>query len=248
MTEPVEAVATATSTETVTPAAIAPVVTPAAPVPPVASGEPTWLPERIKRAEESAQKALLKSLGFEKADDAKAAIGDLKKRQDAEKTETERLTAEVTTLKARAAKADEYEAIYAAQVATELAKLTPEQSALVIELAGDDVAKRAKTIERMRASGMLNPPVTVTPVTPVVPVVAPVVAPAAVVAPVPVVAPAPVTPANTAPPAGGPNPATGLQESRVATYERLKGENASLAATYLLSNLAAITAERKARV
>lgn len=46
--------------------------------------------ERAKRAEESAIGSLLKDLGFEKTDDLKTLIGDVRKKQDAEKSELQK--------------------------------------------------------------------------------------------------------------------------------------------------------------
>lgn len=224
----------------VPPVVAPPAVTPAPAAAAPASSDPSWLPDRIKRAEESAQRSLLKSLGYEKPEDVQSALADLKKRRDAEKTESERLTAENATLRARAAKADEYETIYAAQVKAELSKLTPEQSALVVELAGDDPAKQAKAIDRMRAGGMLAAPQAPLVATPVV--TAP-----AVTTPVAAPPTAPAAPATTAPTVTAPNPTPATGESHLAEYEQLQKSNPALAANYLLAHYAQINAQKKTR-
>jgi len=53
------------------------------------------LGERAKRAEASGANALLKELGFEKADDLKALVTDFQKRKDAEKSELEKAAAQL---------------------------------------------------------------------------------------------------------------------------------------------------------
>lgn len=54
--------------------------------------------ERAKRAEESAIGSLLKDLGFEKTDDLKTLIGDVRKKQDAEKSELQKAQESLATL------------------------------------------------------------------------------------------------------------------------------------------------------
>jgi DNA-directed RNA polymerase beta subunit len=58
--------------------------------------------ERARRAEESAVSNLLKSLGFEKADELKAMIEDTRKRQAAEMSEAERAKAEAEKVRKEA--------------------------------------------------------------------------------------------------------------------------------------------------
>lgn len=62
---------------------------PPAATPPADSGsggDPAWLPDRLRRAGDSAIKALLDDVGLDKLDDLKALITDAKKRADGEKT------------------------------------------------------------------------------------------------------------------------------------------------------------------
>lgn len=249
MSDVTAATAAVTDTSVSTPAvetpAPAPVVAaPVAPSPPATPSEPAWLPDRIKRAEETAVKAALKQLGFDKPGDAKAALDELKRRQDAEKSESQRLTEENASLKARAAKADEYELIYRAQVDAELAKLPKDQQDLVTELAGDDIAKRAKAIERLKASAAVASTEAAArqaaeaAAKPAVAAASP--APAAPVAPAPS--------ATTAPTTSSPAPVSATGESHLATWQRLREENRILAANYRLTHLKAIEAEQKTRV
>lgn len=213
-------------------ATVAPATPPAAVTPP---GDPAWLPERIKQAKDAATRDLLRQLGFENPDAAVAAVNDLKKRQDAEKTETQRLTEENAALKVTAAKVTEYESVIRAQAEVELAKIPEAQRLAITELAGADPVKQVKALEKMRAAGMFAPPpVAAAPVTPVV---------AAPVVPI-----TPVVPSTTAPPAIAPVPTPAGGKSHLAELDALEKQNPQLAAQYRLMNYAAIAAERNARV
>lgn len=175
--------------------------------------DPNWLPARLERE----RKAILKELGVEDIKDAKTALDELKKRQDSERTEYERLKLENDALKATAAKAAEYQAALKLRAESELAALSDEQREALLSLTGDDPAKQITAIEKMRAV-FLKPAAT-----------APTPATTATSAPAP-------KPADTAP-----------AKSHLAEYERLKTINPMVAASYRLANLPAILNEQKDR-
>lgn len=119
--------------------------------------DPNWLPARLERE----RKAMLRDLGVEDVKDAKAALEELRKRQDAEKSENERLRAENERYRAEAAKAAEYHAALKLKAETELKSLTDDQREAVLSLTGDDPAKTLTAIEKLR--GAFKAPVAAPP-------------------------------------------------------------------------------------
>lgn len=63
---------------------------------------PSWLPDRLKRAQEQAIKSLLTDIGIEKPEDLKALVADVNKQREAQLTEAERLQKERDKFKAEA--------------------------------------------------------------------------------------------------------------------------------------------------
>jgi capsule polysaccharide export protein KpsE/RkpR len=177
---------------------------------------PEALKARLESAKEAARRELLSELGVSDPKDAKAALEELRKRQDAERSEIERLNAKTTELEGKAKLADAYAAVIAARASAEMDAL-PEQARLFVQAsAGDDPARRLATIDQMRATGMLmtqpaKPAETPASTTPA----------------------APPPPANTAPRAAAPavTSAPAITDHR-AEYERLMAENPFAAAAY----------------
>jgi hypothetical protein len=179
--------------------------------------DPNWLPARLERE----RKSILAQLGVEKVDDAKAAIAELKKRQDAEKTEQERLRGEVESYKKGALRADALEKVLSDRAKLELEALTVEQREAVLRLAGDDAAARINAIDTLKPTWAAQ---------------------LAAAKPAPLPAPANTSPA-TPPPAATAAAATNV----LATYEQLSKTNPMAAASYRLANLAAYLDAKNAR-
>jgi len=186
--------APATATEI---ASIAPTATPS---------EPNWLPERLERAKQAARAEILKDLGAESLDAAKARIVAAKAAEDAQKSELQRLTERIAALEPSAAKVAELQAVVAQHADAELAKLTDEQRAAVTAIAGDDKARALATVEALRPTW----------------------AKAAPAAPAP-----PPPPANTAAAGAAPTGANVPTVNHKATWEALKSANPIAAAQYL---------------
>lgn len=183
----------------------APAPQPAAP--PAPGAEPAWLADRLDRE----RRAVLKALGVEKVDDAKAALDAYKQAQDAAKTEAEKTAERIAALTRASARADELEEIAKSRVAYELGRLTPEQQAAVSAIAGTDAAAQLKAITALTPTWAASAP--------------PAAAPPAAAPP----------PATSAPPPVAPPPA-GQQVSGVdhkAEYQRLKATNPIAAGAYL---------------
>lgn len=204
-------VAPTTTPETATPAAPDKPRVQAADLPPEA------LKARLDAAKETARREMLAELGVSDPKDVKAALAELKKRQDAERSEVERLTAQTKELEGKASRADTYAAVIAGRASAELAALDEKARGFVTAEAGDDPARQLATIDRMRASGLLSS----TPPAP-----APAAAPAA-----------PPKPADTAPRPNAPPEAGSVAKADIrATYDRLQAENPFAAASFALAH------------
>jgi hypothetical protein len=191
--------------------------TPAAPV--AADAEPAWLADRLERTKRS----MLKDLGAENVDDVKAALADLKKRRDSEKTETDRLKARNAELEALGAKASAYETAIAERAAAAVASLTAEQREFVEESAAGDPLRILRLADKARAAFPGTS------------------AAATQAAKAPIAAPA----SSSAAP--GPAPATSQSTNHLATWESLKATNPIQAAHYLVAHTVEISEARKAR-
>lgn len=202
---------------------------PAAPIAPTAAPPATTanpaqvnmssdiLKSRLDEAASSARAKLLKELGFDKPEDAKAAIAAAKAAEDAKKTETERLTAQIAELTPQAQRAKDLEAVVKARAESELASLTDAQRAAVVALGGEDHAAQLRAITALRPTWAASPPSAPTPPTP----------------------PAPTAP-NGAPPA----PSSPGATNHLAVWESLQKTNPVEAARYLVRNRAAISEAR----
>lgn len=203
---------------TVAPAVNDQTQTPAAPEKPRVQADalpPEALKARLDAAKETARREMLAELGASDPKDVKASLAELKKRQDAERSEVERLTAQAKDLEAKAARADALSAVIAGRASAELGALGEQERAFVTAEAGDDPARQLATIDRMRASGLLG-----------------VAAPAAPVAPA-----APPVPADTAPRPNAPPEAGSVAKADIrATYDRLQAENPFAAASFALAH------------
>lgn len=195
------------------PAVTAPPVPPPAPAPAsaVAGGEdaPAWLPARLQREREAAQRALLADIGVPDLATARARMAE---------------AANAASATARTASLEE---TIRQRVTVELASLTPEQRTAVTAIAGNDQARVLSTIDQLRPTwgeARGNAPTAVTTIT----------APAAnPPADAPVPAPPAAPPADTAPgrtaPGGTQPPA---QPTHSSQYTALLKDNPFAAAQY----------------
>lgn len=188
------------------------------------------LAKRLERERETAQRDLLKQLGVTDVKGAAEAMAELKRRQDAERSELDRVKAEADALRAKAARADQQEPVIKARADAEMASLTEAQRAAVVRLAGDDPARTLSTITELRVGGLLpavGASATTTTAEPPKPV------------------PAPASTAAPAPPAPQPNPAP--TPNHLATYQDLEKRNPVAAAHYYLAHASAIQAAQQQR-
>lgn len=177
---------------------------------------PEALKARLDQAKETARRELLAEMGVADTKDVKAALADLKARQDSEKTELERAKARVAELETKAAHADEAAKIAANRAALEMASLTDAQRSYVTQVAGDNPLQQLRTLDALKASGMIERPA----------------APAAV-ATVATPAPAP----NTAPLPNAPQPGSNVSEADPRkVFETLQATNPFAAAAYAQRN------------
>lgn len=205
VTSPVTA-PTAVTQPAPTPAA--PVVAPSAPN----VGEPDWLNGRIAQAKQSAQAELLKSLGVESLDAAKAAVVALAAKAEADKTAETRAAELKARLDGETAKTVAQGAIIAEYAGRQMIGLTAEQKAAVVAIAGEDAGAQLRAIAALQ-------PTWATPA-----------------APAPTTTPAPAAPTqapNTAPGHTAPNGAAGTSPpNHRAAYEQAQKSNPFAAADY----------------
>lgn len=185
--------------------------------------DPKWLASRLDRE----RKKLLRDLGVENEDEVKKAIARAKELEDANKSEMEKLREQNEKLRKELEVSKDYKEAVAVSAQKELSKLSEQQKAYVESVAGEDPAKVIKTIESLKASGLLK----VEPVTPPV-VQAP---------PAP-----PRVPATTAPGGQPPKPVeTTVPSTTLEVWESLQKTNPFLAASFYTKNAASIIAEKE---
>lgn len=194
------------------PAAPADPVVPVVPAAPPSVGEPDakWLAPRLEQAQSSARKALLKELGVENLDDAKAVFADVNARKEATKTAEQKAVEATTKLTQAEKEAKEYKEIVRSHATTRLASLSEEQRKAVEAVAGDDPATQLRTIEALSPTWSKKPAVT------------------------PPVTPALIT--DTVPGGKPPEAPNVTPPSAKATWESLKTTNPILADRFLLAN------------
>lgn len=195
--------------------------------PPAGGGdqEPSWLKGRLEREQETTRKAILAELGVPDVKDGKAALAELKKRQDAEKSDLEKKDGRIKELEPQAARAVELEKTVKARADVELAALTEEQKTAVKAIAGDDPAKVLTAIDTLKPTWKAAP-----------------------AAPPPGAPPPKPAPGSTT--AAGPPPAPAAPPATVdhlALYDELQKSNPMQAAHYRELYGAQITAAREAK-
>jgi flagellar motility protein MotE (MotC chaperone) len=200
----------ATTAPEATPAPAAPI---AATIPTPTASEPDWLPKRLEQAKRSATDEALKALGVDSLDTAKATIAKAKALEESQKSELQKLNERIAALEPSAKKAAELAEVVGKHADSELAKLSEEQRAAVLAIAGDDKARALATVEALRPTWVKA-------------------APAA--------PPPPPAPANTAAATAAPTGGTVPTVNHKATWEALKATNPMYAAQYLRTHSADI--------
>lgn len=174
---------------------------------------------RLRDERSAGERAILKALGVERLDDARAVIRAAKDLQDASLSEKDKLAKSVDELRPKAEKADRYESIIAAIVEEQFAAL-PEQARKAI----DDSAKgnaedRLRLMQVMRAAGLIPSGG----------------APAAPAGGTPT-APAAAAPANTSAAPAAPKPSGGAPTKWDEYQARIKGGDSVAASIFYQAN------------
>lgn len=185
--------------------------------------EPEWLPQRLERAKASAQSDMLRALGVQSVDDAKALVDAARKLEEERKTEAQRTAERIAALEPKAKQADDLASKLGRYADAELGKLSESQRAAVLAIAGEDRARALDVIEALR------------------PTWASAAASVEVAQHQQVAAPRP-PPASTsaATVAQSGAPAQSAQVDHKAEYERIRGINPVLASQYLLAHVTEI--------
>jgi len=181
--------------------------------------EPAWLPDRLKRAEENARKALLADLGVADAKDAKSALKAYKEAQESQKTEQQKLSDRLKSLEPLESEVASLKSVVTDMAKTAMDGLTERQREAIADIAGDDPRAQLKAISTMRAKGLLK---------------------ADPAAPLP-------APANTTKSPSAPNPSSPTQPDHVAAWQELQTKNPIKAAAYRIQHAASINAAIAAR-
>jgi len=129
------------------------------------------LKQRLDESKASGTKALLKELGFESPDAAKAALKTLKDLQTAQLTEAEKAAARIKELEPTAARAATLEGTLAKLVEGQFSRLPEAAQKAIDAVAQGNAEKRLELMTVLEASGGLAPatpapkpaPATVTP-------------------------------------------------------------------------------------
>ncbi len=178
--------------------------------------------ERLAKAASAAERKFLKDLGFDKPEDAKAALGKLRTLEDAQKTDRERLEGRIKELEPKASRADVLSKRFEATVTAEFNALDEKVRTAIDKLADGDADKRYEQMEFLRASGLLG-------ATAAAPAAAP-----------------PASAPKTTGPAGGPPPPANGAKSKFDEWSALREKNPVQASIFFRTNRAAIEASRPA--
>jgi len=112
---------------------------------------PAQLKERLDESRVAGEKALAAQLGVP-VEEAKKLIADAKARDDANKSEVQRLTEQLAAAQAKSARLGVLEETVTGRAAVEFGALSDVQKAAVETIAGSDPAARLKTIDALKPS------------------------------------------------------------------------------------------------
>lgn len=177
----------------------------------IAEGDPDWLPARL----EQVRRSVLKELGVENLDSAKAAMAQVIAQQEAQKSAEQKAIEAGAKLEAMTSKVAAYEAALKVHADSRLSALSEEQRRAVNAVAGDDPASQIKTIDLLSPTWSKKPDA---------------ITPAAKLE-------------DTAPGKKQPDGALVTPPSARATWEALKTTNPIFADRYLLANQSEIFAK-----
>jgi len=198
---------------------------------------PAQLKERLDESRVAGEKALAAQLGVP-VEEAKKLIADAKARDDANKSEVQRLTEQLAAAQAKSARLGVLEETVTGRAAVEFGALSDVQKAAVETIAGSDPAARLKTIDALKPSWAAAQKVA-DDTAQVAKAAADAAAEAAKKAPVP--AGATTAPASPPPPPAQP----GTPTNHLAVWESLKASNPVAAGMYRSKHDAAIRAAQR---
>lgn len=175
--------------------------------------DPQWMATRLERAKSAERAALLKELGVDDPELAKAAIAAAKAAEDAKKTAEQRAAELSEKLKGTQTEAEKHAALIREHAGRMLMALTPEQQKIITDFAGDNPAEQLRAVHHFAPTWNKPEP---SP---------------------PAAAPPPAPPANTSPPPNAPpGNAPGSPPDVRTVYLTQRQTNPFAAAAYGLSN------------
>lgn len=227
------------------PAVAAPVIPPAPPAVPKVDMTPAQLKERLDeertKAAQRAQEALAKDLGIP-LDEAKKLIAEHKERENATKSEVQKLADQKAALERQLSEFAAYKSAVESRAAYEFSALTDAQKAAVEKAAGDSPAKRLEIIDAFRPTWAAADKIAQEAADLKAAAEKAAAEEAKKAAPPPKIpAGASTTPATPPPPPTQP----GTPTNHLAVWEDLKTRNPAMAALYRVKHDAAIRAAQR---
>jgi hypothetical protein len=203
------------------------------------------LAEERSKGERDKEAALAAMLGGD-IETAKALIAEAKKKDEAQKSEVQKLTEQLAAEKAKLAQFDAYKTTVEERAGIEFAALDDTQKAAVEKLAGTDAAARLRTIDALRPTWAAVAQKAADDAKAAADKAAADAAKAAEDAAKKAPPPKIPAPANTTPAAPPPAPAQpGMPTNHLAVWEQLKTSNPAAAALYRNKHDAAIRAAQR---
>lgn len=202
---------------------------------------PQWFSERIERAEAKAREKIMSELGIDDPAKAKEAIEKAKAEEEKQKTVAQKLAEREAELKAERDRRTALEQAVTVQAQDAMRVLTPEQQAVVRDLAGDDPARQVQVIAKLRPTWGTGAPSAAQSGSASAATNA-ATAPAAQAPAAPPTAPAPIPAGATTASPGAAPPAPNSQQptDHKAIYEDMKKYHPVKAARYMAKHFAEI--------
>jgi hypothetical protein len=200
------------------------------------------LAEERAKGERDKEAALAAMLGGD-LQAAKALIAEAKAKDDAQKSEVQKLTEQLAAKDAKLSRLAALEEAVSARAASEFDALSDVQKTAVQDLAGDDPAARLRTIEKLRPTWAAVQKASDDAAKAAAAQAAADAAKAAEEAKAKAKIPAPASTTPAAPPPPPANP--GTPTNHLAVWEAMKAANPAMAARYRVTHDAAIRAAQR---
>jgi len=113
---------------------------------------PAWLPERLKQAKESAERAILEQLGVQNVDDLKSRLTKARELEQQQMTESEKAAARIKELESSLPKLQQAESTLKSMIEDQFESLSDAQKAAIDAVANGDAMSRWQLMQVVRAA------------------------------------------------------------------------------------------------